>query len=419
MVRTSKKQTTILFSIAMICGFFTFLIAGCSPSSTEEITASPSPLLATPSATSSPKADTATATSEIWGKFPPPAETPITLLIPPAKPISLPEGVHTLVLLGADREAPYPGRTDAIVLVIYSTDTAKVSLITIPPDLFVYLPGFTIQRLNIAYSLGEFDLLVQSIEYTFGIRPEHYVLVHTDDFTKLVERLNGLTLEVPAYMKGACPKLNIGVQHLSASQVLCYIRYRQGMDETSRNERQLQVMTNIIMRLISGGNLVNLPEWVPEFRGMVESDLFLEDLTALIPFALKLGGPHRIGAFTLGEAEMETFQISDQPVTEVFLPHSEAIQALMQQAVDFVLLPEAPSIVETTLVYEMTTSPTPTDTPTPTNTPTRTATFTRTITRTRTITLTRTITVTRTPTLTRTETITPTPSETVTPTVEQ
>lgn len=377
------------------------MLAGCAPPDSTppvEIIS----MAATPSATASPVVKTITPTPAPWGYYPPPAETPQVTLLPPVEPFRMPDGMHALVLLGSDQEAPYPGRTDAITLVLYSTKTAKVSLVSIPPDLFVYLPGFTTQRLNIAYSLGGFDLLASALEYTFGIRPEHYVLVHTDDFTHLVGRLNGLVLDVPPSMEGVCPGLKSGERLLSAEQVLCYVRYRQGMDELSRSERQLQVIQALVVKLVSGGNLVNLPEWVPEYRDMVETDIFLKDLTDLIPFGLKLGGPGRIGMFNLGATEIETYQLAERPPAQVFLPHPEAIHSLVEQAVQFLLVPAPESEVEATLVYEMTTSPTPTDTPTPTNTPTRTRTPTRTVTRTRTITLTPTV------TLTPTETITPT-----------
>lgn len=403
----TKTQTSPCLAAFLLCLVITMaLLAGCTaPESTvpAEVVA-----LVTSSATASPVVHTITPTPALWGSFPPPAETPQVTLLPPVERVRLPDGVHAIALLGSDQEAPYPGRTDAITLALYSTKTAKVSLVSIPPDLFVYLPGYTTQRLNIAYSLGGFDLLASALEYTFGIRPEHYVLVHTDDFSHLVQRLNGLVLDVPAAMEGTCPGLKSGERLLSADQVLCYVRYRQGMDELSRSERQLQVMQALVVKLVSSGNLVNLPEWVPEYREMVETDIFLKDLTSLIPFGLKLGGPDRIGRFNLGEEEMETYQLIERPAAKVFLPHPGAIRNLAEQAVLFLQVPAPESEVEATLVYEMTTSPTPTDTPTPTITPTRTRTPTRTVTRTRTVTLTRTITLAPTVILAPTETLTPT-----------
>lgn len=394
-LRVTIRKTIIILYLVMALVF----MAGCTtPDATVPVETIPP--AATAYATASPVVSTITPTPALWGYFPPPAETPQVTLLPPVEPFQLPEGVHTLVVLGSDQEAPYPGRTDAITLVLYSTKTAKVSLISIPPDLFVYLPGFTTQRLNIAYSLGGFDLLASAMEYTFGIRPEHYVLVHTDDFIHLIRRLNGLVLDVPAAMEGACPGMKSGERLLSAEQVLCYVRYRQGMDELSRSERQLQVTRALVVKLVSSGNLVNLPEWVPEYRDMVETDIFLKDLTNLIPFGLKLGGPGRIGMFNLSEEEMEVHQLTERPTAEVFLPHPEAIHALVEQALQFILLPVPDSEAEATLIYDMTTSPTPTYTPSQTITPTRTRTPTRTVTRTRTVTLTRTVTITPSETLT-------------------
>ena len=43
------------------------------------------------------------------------------------------------------------------------------SVISIPPDLFVYIPGYTMQRINTAYPVGGISLVKDTLEYNLGI----------------------------------------------------------------------------------------------------------------------------------------------------------------------------------------------------------------------------------------------------------
>ena len=114
----------------------------------------------------------------------------------PASPLELPENVHLFVLLGADRNSPYIGRTDSIQLVFYNQESGLASVLSIPPDLLVYIPGYTMQRLQIAYAVGDYTAFKDALAYNFGICPEKYLLVNRDDFISFIDSLGGL--QVPA-----------------------------------------------------------------------------------------------------------------------------------------------------------------------------------------------------------------------------
>lgn len=203
-----------------------------------------------------------------------------------------------------------------------------------------------------------------------------------------------------------------GVVLMDGQKTLCYMRLRYGDDETSRNRRQQEVLRTVFMRLVEGGNLIRLPELYDRYRDAVDSDLTREQVLSAWRLGLNLGDSTRTGYFHMDEEELSTWQISQHPPAQVFLPNRLAVVKFMQQAIDFVTTPSPMRDVVITLEYELTTSPTPTNTytvtPTSTSTPTPlpTLTFTRTITPTRTVTSTRT--ATRTPTVT--STLTPTPT---------
>src|SRR5690606_15393329 len=109
------------------------------------------------SSTPSPGASTTPSPAggqAIWEDFDPPRLTPATPIPPPLTGLVVPEEVRVLVVAGLDRPLPYTGRTDAIALVIYHPRLARASLVSVPPDLFGYIPGYTMQRLYIAYAVG-------------------------------------------------------------------------------------------------------------------------------------------------------------------------------------------------------------------------------------------------------------------------
>jgi polyisoprenyl-teichoic acid--peptidoglycan teichoic acid transferase len=400
--------------------FLALFLAACSiypppPTAipTRTITSAPSPTRTeTPTATPSPTLSPTTGRAGVWENFPAPQLTPVTAVPPPLTGLVIPEEVRILAIAGLDRDQPYTGRTDALALVIYHPRLARASLVSIPPDLFGYIPGYTMQRMNIAYAVGGARALSDTLDYNFGLRPDAYAVLNLDEFSRFIDDLGGINVHVLENVRQYCPDIPPGVVLLDGRKTLCYMRLRLGAEETERNRRQQEVLRTIFLRLVEGGNLVRLPSLYQAHRETIDSNLTLDQMLQSMPLALKLGDPSRIGYFQFGSNELTLWKISQRPAAEVFVPNRPAIMVLLQQAVNFVSTPSPLQDVVITLQYELTTSPPPTNTypatPTVTNTatprPTSTSTFT--ITPTRFNTSTFTITPTRTPTPTQTFTST-------------
>ncbi len=344
--------------------------------------------------------------------YPTPRFTPVTPIPPPVLDLRLPQEVRTLVLLGTDSLSPFTGRTDAVVLVFYHPRLGRASLLSLPPDLFVYIPGYTMQRLNIAYAVGGISLLADTIEYNFGFRPDDYAVAKLESFVYFVDDLGGLELTITERMPEICADIRPGPQLLDGDQAICYLRFREGLDEQGRSRRHQEVLRVVLNRLLRGGNLVRLPDLYSQYQDSVASSLTLDDLSGFIPFALRLGDASHVGYFLIGESALIPWQIPDGLQPYVFLPERTRLLQQVQDAVDFVLTPEPNTDLVLTLEYELTISPTPTNTGTPTNTPTATSTLVPTASFTPSITPTATIT----PTPDLSATVTPTPTSTRTPT---
>ncbi|HEX7975015.1 MAG TPA: LCP family protein, partial [Anaerolineales bacterium] len=173
-----------------------------------------------------------------WDGYPAPNATPLSTAVPPPAPkVSLPDGVQVLALLGTDSEAPYLGRTDTILLVFYNVHNGKASLLSVPRDLYVYIPGYTMDRINTAYVSGGIDLLFLTLEYNLGVRPNHWALAHLNDFSQFVDDLGGVTVQVPAPVVDPWCSVPAGKVHLSGYSALCYVRSRMGSSDFDRSRR--------------------------------------------------------------------------------------------------------------------------------------------------------------------------------------
>jgi LCP family protein required for cell wall assembly len=353
----------------------------------------------TPSQTPIPPGDL-----PVWSTFPAPRWTAVTPIPPPFGRLALPEGTRVLALVGLDSTSPFTGRGDSILLVIYNPRLSKASLVSVPPDLFGYLPGYSMQRLSSAYALGGGNLLLDTLEYNLGIRPDDWLAVNMDDFSNLVDELGGLVVPVLEPFPLLCDDiLYPGDVFMDGTQAVCYAQLRLGTDEAARGLRQQQLLRMLLLRMVQGGNLARLPDLYSQFRERVPSSLTTRDVLDSAGLLLNLADPNRVAYFAMGKGETVLWDISDQPPATVFIPRRGPIAGLLARAIEFANKPQPLSDVVRTLAYEMTISPTPTLSPTPTNTPTASATPV--------------YTPTPTPTITRTPTRSVSPTPSVSPTV--
>jgi LCP family protein required for cell wall assembly len=411
--RKHKSQGQRFFLAVLWLFLFVGLMAGCSMWSGFQAQGNlPTPSLSpslTATVTPSPTAPVLATATQKPRVYPTPRIDPITPVPDPVSGLQIPDELRLLVLLGTDNPSPYVSRTDAVMLAFYNPRLAKVALLSLPPEMFVYIPGYTMQRLNIAYPLGGFPLLADTIEYNIGVRPDEFAVIHVDDFAWFVEELQGLDVDVFRNYYDFCGGIPAGNVHLQGGDVLCYVKFRDGWDIRDQAERQQQVAWRLFMRMVGGGKLVEMEDFYLTYKAVVESNLDLSDLLANIPLALRLGQVDRFGFFAPTFDMFQTWDLPGDVQATVLLPRGERLIQMVQQAIDFTMLSVKTSDIILTLEYELTISPTPTNTPT--------ASATSTLTPTLTITPSPVISVTVTITGTRTVEGSPSPSITPSPTV--
>lgn len=304
-----------------------------------DATATPTPFQ--PLVDSVPMPVIATPPAARWGTYPPPSIYPVSIQIPP--PVGLlpqPAKQINILLLGSDQRPNDGGfRTDAMILVTINFDLGTVNLTSFPRDLFVYIPGWTMQRLNTAQAHGGFALTALTFEYNFGVRPNRYILINFSNFIAIVDGLGGIEVNVakPLTAKrdgyGAFYTIPAGKVHMDGATALWYVRSRSSSNDIDRLRRAQEALLGIVNRLLSLNALARAPEFYDLYRRSVTTDLSLDDVLILLPLLNQLSDPSRINRYTIGYDQAYDW-MEPYSAAQVLLPKPEALMALMRQALN-------------------------------------------------------------------------------------
>ncbi|HLY28717.1 MAG TPA: LCP family protein, partial [Aggregatilineales bacterium] len=223
--------------------------------------------------------------------------------------------ILNIALIGSDQDVDPSDpsfRTDSVVIVSINRTTNTVSMLSVPRDLYVYIPTLGMQRFNVAFQWGEavkytpgggFGLFQQTMLYNLGIPVHFYAIVSLNGFKQIVDTLNGVDLAVdcpisdlkytgqndaqgtPVY---APFTMNPGYYHMNGSTTLWYSRMRHSTSDFDRNRRQQQVLRAIWRTARDQGLIQKAPELWGQLTSIVKTNMTLPDALGLLPMALAI-----------------------------------------------------------------------------------------------------------------------------------
>jgi polyisoprenyl-teichoic acid--peptidoglycan teichoic acid transferase len=290
-----------------------------------------------------------------------PTSTPDSLYIPPYAPDPVQKltgsDMITFLLLGSDKR---PGqtyfRTDTIIIAVVRPDSGQVALISIPRDLYVYIPNRGMDRINAAYEYGEMDnytgggfaLLKDTIQYNLGLNIDHLAIVDFDGFRRIVDTLGGIDVPVfcsytdwhlidPTYDQEdennwALFTVGPGVVHMDGDLALWYARSRKRSSDFDRGRRSQEVLRALYTRALQTDTIGKIPELYEDFSSSIITDLDLADLLQFVPLAAHLTNAD-IRSYYIGRDLVSSWITPGG--ASVLLPNGPAIQSMLQQALAF------------------------------------------------------------------------------------
>ncbi|TDZ46632.1 LCP family protein [Mycobacteroides franklinii] len=160
------------------------------------------------------------------------------------------------------------GRTDTILLVHIPAfyDGGAATMVSLPRDSYIPIPGNGSNKLNAAFSLGGAALLTQTVEQATGLRIDHYAEIGFSGFASVVDAIGGvsLCLDEPIDDPLAGVDLAPGCQILNGPSALGYVRSRATpRADLDRMTHQRTFMTALFHRMSSPAVWANPFRWYP------------------------------------------------------------------------------------------------------------------------------------------------------------
>jgi LCP family protein required for cell wall assembly len=257
-----------------------------------------------------------------------------TLTPMPASPVSVPDQYLNIVLLGSDKR-PRSGawRTDSMIIVSVDSANKVVRLLSLPRDLWVYIPGHGYNRINTADLWGELakkgtgpDRVKQTIYHNLGIPIHYYVRVDFRGFMEIIDAVGGIDVDVD------CPlpdiNLSAGLHHMNGQQALRYARSRYSTNDFDRGRRQRKVLMALWDQALTLDIIPRLPELWWTMSNSFQTDLTLDQVINLAYLGAQLE-PQRIISRAIGPSHVQSWMTPQGAA--VLLPQQDKIRTMLER----------------------------------------------------------------------------------------
>jgi len=199
-----------------------------------------------------------------------------------------------LALFGLTQRTTEPARTDTILILTLDPVQRRASLLSIPRDLWVDIPGYGPGKLAIAYAMGGPRLAVSTLQRDLGLPVEYYMAFTFRGFMRLIDALGGVTVDVPRELADPtypcltttayCPiAIKAGVQRLDGAHALEFVRERHAFaqQDLTRVRDQQAFLSAVRQQALAPGTVLRLPALLQVLRQDLRTDLPLNTLPSL------------------------------------------------------------------------------------------------------------------------------------------
>ncbi|MGW5878281.1 LCP family protein [Nocardiopsis terrae] len=210
------------------------------------------------------------------------------------------EGVMNLLIIGSDvrsgENAEYGeaegARPDTMLIASIDVDDGAATLVNLPRDLVVDLPGCEAVEgyqgmspqqgmINSAMTFGGVGCQWNAVEQVTGVHLDHFVMMDFTGFKDMVDAIGGVEMCVPEPIDDpkAHLELDAGLQTLDGEDSLGFVRsrYAQGDgSDLSRIDRQQEFMGAMLREVLSS-EVMTSPVTVTNFLGAVTDSISTDD----------------------------------------------------------------------------------------------------------------------------------------------
>ena len=211
---------------------------------------------------------------------------------------------QTLLLVGSDRRygaGKKDARSDTMMLVRIDPKQPAITVLSIPRDLAVQIPGHGLAKINESYGEGGLDLTARTLKDLLSTKSERFHINHAiattfGGFVEAVDHIGCVYIDVDRryyHSNAGLPvsehyaEINIpaGYQQLCGTQALAYVRFRHLDNDLVRAARQQDFLRAAKDQLRQQGVLNNIKPLTHIFAKATETDSDLQSSRGILRLA--------------------------------------------------------------------------------------------------------------------------------------
>jgi LCP family protein required for cell wall assembly len=214
-----------------------------------------------------------------------------------------PPGAFTVLLLGSDNDTKFHGAvlTQSMIIVRFNPASKRVTMLSIPRDLWVPLSTGGTDKIDGAYSYGGASAAIATVQNNFGIHIDAYIWIGLAGLINVIDQIGGIDVVTQApvfddfyphdigpgdpyqYLRVA---VLAGPQHLNGTLALEYVRSRHNdlQSDFGRSARQ-QIVLLALRAKAAGISAEDVPALAAALKGQIKTNMSLSRIATLLPLA--------------------------------------------------------------------------------------------------------------------------------------
>jgi polyisoprenyl-teichoic acid--peptidoglycan teichoic acid transferase len=215
-----------------------------------------------------------------------------------------PPGAFTVLLLGSDNDTKFNSDhilTQSMIIVRFNPSSKRVTMLSIPRDLWVPLSTGGIGKIDGAYSYGGASSAIATVENNFGVHIDAYIWIGLAGLVNVIDQIGGIDVVTAApvfddfyphdigpgdpyqYLRVA---VLAGPQHLDGTHALQYVRSRHNdlQSDFGRSARQ-QIVLLALRAKAAGISAEDVPALAGALKGQIKTNMSLSRIATLLPLA--------------------------------------------------------------------------------------------------------------------------------------
>lgn len=238
----------------------------------------------------------------------------------------------TMLLVGRKSDGPV-GAAASLTLSTFDPNSKRVQLLSIPPNLWVTIPGYGPGRLGDALADAGIREQVLTVESVLRVPIPYYAVAGPHTMAQFTDVLGGVTVRLGGAMDLNGTRYRAGARHLDGSAAVTYARTAAGdaPGELAAMQRQQALLFALKRRSFAAQNFFRIPTIVNALGGSVTTNFPYDQVLGLVRMVNAVADRQLTGdALSYANGSVSGY---DAQNGEVSLPDWQRIRLMAQRLI--------------------------------------------------------------------------------------